>query len=65
MRELKGYKKIFIKAGETAKIEFNVGLEELSFFNSNLERVVEPGEFTVYVGDDCMASDNIKLVIER
>lgn len=65
LRELKGYKKIFIKAGETAKIEFNVGLEELSFFNSNLERVVEPGEFTVYVGDDCMASDNIKLVIER
>lgn len=62
LRELKGYKKIFVKAGETVNVEFVIGFEELSFYNAKLEKTVEPGEFTVYVGNDCTTNNAIKTV---
>lgn len=62
LRELKGYKKIFVKAGETVNVEFGIGFEELSFYNAKLEKTVEPGEFTVYVGNDCTTNNAIKTV---
>ena len=64
LRELKGYKKVFLKAGETVKVDFNIGFEELAFYNSQLEKVVEPGDFTVYVGDDCTTQNSVKIITE-
>ncbi len=64
LRELRGYKKVFLKAGETVKVEFNVGFEELAFYNSRLEKVVEPGDFTVYVGNDCTTENGVKIICE-
>ena len=64
LRELKGYKKVFLKAGETVKVDFNIGFEELAFYNSQLEKVVEPGDFTVYVGDDCTTQNGVKIICE-
>ena len=62
LRELKGYKKAFVKAGEKVKVDFKVGFEELSFYNSQLEKVVEPGSFTVYVGNDCRTENGVKII---
>lgn len=62
LRELKGYKKIFVKAGETVKVEFDIGFEELSFYNFRLEKTVEQGEFSFYVGNDCTANNLMKMI---
>ena len=43
-------------------VEFGIGFEELSFYNAKLEKTVEPGEFTVYVGNDCTTNNAIKTV---
>lgn len=64
LRELKGYKKVFLKAGETVQVNFNVGFEELAFYNSKLEKAVEPGDFTVYVGNDCTTENGVKIICE-
>ena len=64
LRELRGYKKVFLKAGETVKVDFNIGFEELAFYNSQLEKVVEPGDFTVYVGNDCTTENGVKIICE-
>ena len=54
-RELKGFQRAELDAGETRRLEFSLGFEELSFYARGGQRVVEPGEFTVWVGADCRA----------
>ena len=50
VKELKGFQKIHLKAGETKTVEFKITPEILKFYNSNLEHVAEPGEFEVMIG---------------
>ena len=50
MKELKGFQKISLKAGETRTVNFTLGTKDLSFYNSELKFVAEPGQFQVFVG---------------
>lgn len=49
-KELKGFQKVFLKAGETKTIEFTITTEMLKFWNADLKFVAEPGEFNVLIG---------------
>lgn len=44
-KELIGFEKIFLEAGESAQVEFRISAEDLKFYNSELEYVYEPGVF--------------------
>ena len=50
MRQLKGFKKIFIKKGETKKVDLVLTADDLKFYNSNLDFVAEPGDFELFIG---------------
>lgn len=50
VKELKDFKKVAVKKGQQALVEFTIDIEDLKFYNSNLEFVAEPGAFTVFVG---------------
>lgn len=50
VKELKGFQKVMLKAGETKTITFKITKDELSFYNSELKWVAEPGKFQVFVG---------------
>ena len=50
VKELKGFQKISLKAGEAATINFKITVDELKFFNADLKYVAEPGEFKVFIG---------------
>lgn len=50
VKELKDFTKVMFKAGEKKTISFKVTAEDLSFYNSDLKWVAEPGEFVVMVG---------------
>ena len=56
--ELKDFQKIKLNAGESKTIEFTIDKEKLSFYNSKLEWVAEPGDFEVMIG---ASSADIKL----
>ncbi len=57
-KELKGFEKIFLKAGETKQVSFVINQSKLSFFDPQQhEFIAEPGEFEAWIGS---ASDNIK-----
>ncbi|MGV8136052.1 MAG: glycoside hydrolase family 3 N-terminal domain-containing protein [Mangrovibacterium sp.] len=58
VKQLKGFKKIELKPGEKKKVDFTVSYEELSLWNREMKRVVEPGSFEVQVGS---SSDDIRL----
>ena len=50
VKELKGFQRLSIKAGETATATFTIDASKLKFYNYDLKEVVEPGEFDVMVG---------------
>ena len=50
IKELRGFRRISLAAGETKTVEFPLGFRELSFLNRDLHRVVEPGTFKIMVG---------------
>jgi beta-glucosidase len=50
VKELKGFKKVFLKKGETRTVEFQIGKEQLAFYNKDMDWTAEPGVFKVYVG---------------
>ena len=49
-RQLKGFKKVMLKKGETKTVELQLKPEDLKFYNSELDFVAEPGDFEVFVG---------------
>lgn len=50
VKELKGFQKIKLAAGESKVITFNIGEEDLKFFNSDLKFVAEAGDFKAFIG---------------
>jgi len=50
VKELKGFQKIDLKAGETKEVVFTLTTQDLSFYNYDLQFLAEPGEFNVYIG---------------
>ncbi|MBN1480828.1 glycoside hydrolase family 3 C-terminal domain-containing protein [candidate division KSB1 bacterium] len=50
IKELKDFKRIHLKAGESKTVEMVLTPEKLSFYDENMQRIVEPGEFEVMVG---------------
>lgn len=50
VKELKGFEKVFIKAGETKMVSFKINVEMLKFYNFDIDYVFEPGEFDVMIG---------------
>ncbi len=56
--ELKGFEKVKLDPGQTKKVQFKLTTEHLSFLDQSLNRIVEPGKFSVMVGS---SSGNIRL----
>jgi beta-glucosidase len=52
LKELKGYEKLFLKAGESKNVRFKITPEMLRFYNYDIEYVYEPGEFDVMIGSN-------------
>ncbi|MEQ8238839.1 MAG: beta-glucosidase BglX [Cyclobacteriaceae bacterium] len=58
VKELKGFEKIEIKAGETRKVSFEITSDDLRFYNYDLNHVWEAGDFQVMVGSN---SEEVKV----
>jgi beta-glucosidase len=50
VKELKGFQKISFKAGEAKTVSFTIGVDDLSFYKSDLSFGSEPGKFQVFIG---------------
>lgn len=51
VKELKGFKKVSLKPGETAEVKFTISRDALSYFDADKHQwVVEPGKFEALVG---------------
>jgi beta-glucosidase len=52
VKELKGFKKVFLKPNESKTLEFTIHTNQLGFYNQQMEYVTETGEFKAGVGCD-------------
>lgn len=50
VKELKDFNKIMLRKGESRQVIFTIDVEDLKFYNNDLQFVAEPGEFKVFVG---------------
>ncbi|MGQ1785314.1 glycoside hydrolase family 3 N-terminal domain-containing protein [Saccharicrinis sp. GN24d3] len=57
LKMLKGFKRISLKPGETQKVEFELNSENLAVLTQDMNKVVEPGTFTVSVGASSRTED--------
>jgi beta-glucosidase len=64
VKELKDFKKVSFKAGEKKTIAFTINANDLSFYNSDLKWVSEPGEFTVFVGGNSRDVKEAGLILK-
>jgi beta-glucosidase len=59
VKELKGFSRVHLKPGETKSVQFAITPDKLSFLDEDMNRVVEPGTFSIMVGP---SSRNDKLM---
>ncbi|MFZ6000063.1 MAG: glycoside hydrolase family 3 C-terminal domain-containing protein, partial [Bacteroidota bacterium] len=64
VKELRGFQKVMLKAGETKTISFKITNEELSFYNSELKWGSEPGKFQLFVGGNSRDTKMIELELK-
>jgi len=62
VKELKGFQKVVIKAGESKKISFPITTAELKFYNYDLKYDWEPGEFEIMIGGNSRDVKMAKLI---
>ena len=66
VKELKGFRRVTLAAGEKATVEMEITPESLSFYNINMKYGVEPGLFQIMVGNssDDPNTQKTELVVE-
>lgn len=64
VKELKGFRKLALKAGETKEVAFRIDAATLGYYNHDLQYVCEPGEFEIMLGSDSRRLKKAKLVVE-
>ncbi len=50
VKELKRFQRITLKPSEKKRVEFQLDANELGFYNQNMEYIVEPGNFKIWIG---------------
>lgn len=64
VKELKGFEKIFLKAGESKTVTFKITPELLRFYDYDLKQVAEPGDFDVMIGGDSRNVRSARLTLK-
>jgi len=64
VKELKAFRKIFLKAGESVEVAFDLTTEDLKYYNHDLDYVCEPGDFDVMIGPNSRDVKAAKLTVK-
>lgn len=65
VKELKGFQRISLKAGESKTVTFEITDDMLKFYNYNLQHVLEPGEFEIMIGPNSRDLQRAVLKLSR
>ena len=63
VKELKGFKRVHLEAGDSKTVEFERSEPMLKFYNADLQFASEPGDFEVMVGPNSSDVQTVKLTL--
>ena len=63
VKELKGFKKVRLAPGETTTVAIPIDASTLAFYDIEMHRVVEPGEFRIMVGTSSRDEDLVTVTL--
>ncbi|AWP33544.1 MULTISPECIES: beta-glucosidase BglX [Pantoea] len=61
VQELRGFKRIMLKAGESQTVTFKIDVDALKFWNQQMQHVAEPGKFNVMIGLDSVRTQDAQF----
>lgn len=64
VKELKRFERVPLKAGEKKTVSFTLPIQELAFYNIDMKKVVEPGDFNLWVGTNSQAELKAQFMVE-
>lgn len=63
VKELKGFKKVWLKPGEKKTVSIPIHKKSLAFYNVRMDYIVEPGEFEIMIGNSSRDEDLMKVIL--
>ena len=63
VRVLEGFERVTLQPGESKKVAFPLGFQELSLINTKSQRVVEPADYTVWIGGSSEATESAEFKV--
>lgn len=64
VRELKGFRRIFLRSGESQEVTLTIPVRDLAFWGIDMTYGVEPGQFTLWVGPDSASGLSADFTVE-
>ena len=64
VKELKGFQRVHLAAGESKKVTFDITPDMLKFYDYNLEEVLEPGEFDLMIGPNSREVKTTSFIVK-
>ena len=64
VKELKGFRRIMLKAGETKEVTFDITEKDLSYYDAEGRQVFEPGKFDIMLGHDSSSLQTVSITAE-
>ena len=65
VKKLKGFQKVMLRKGESRTITFPISIEELKFYNTQLNWIAEPGAFSVEIGTSSGSTQSANFTLVR
>jgi beta-glucosidase len=65
VRSLKGFERVTLKPGESKQVTFHLGFDDLSFFDQDGKEVVEPTDYTVWIGGSSLAAESASFKVTK
>jgi beta-glucosidase len=65
VRQLEGFRKLTLAPGESKRVEFSLGRDELAFWNIDMQDVVEPASATVWIGPSSAEGESADFTIAK
>lgn len=63
VKELKGFQRVALNAGESKVVNFSLPVSALAFWNINNEYIVEPGDFQLWVATDSASGEPVGFTV--
>jgi beta-glucosidase len=63
VKELKGFQKVWLEPGQTQTVALDINSESLAFYDLQMRRLVEPGDFEIMVGNSSRDEDLQQVIL--